>query len=48
MRKSLLLVTAFLISFAGTPSKSADLTLCWAAWDPANALVELSNTKATN
>ena len=21
---------------------AADLTLCWAAWDPANALVELS------
>jgi multiple sugar transport system substrate-binding protein len=23
-------------------AKAADLTLCWAAWDPANALVELS------
>jgi multiple sugar transport system substrate-binding protein len=23
-------------------AQSADLTLCWAAWDPANALVELS------
>ena len=22
--------------------KAAELTLCWAAWDPANALVELS------
>jgi multiple sugar transport system substrate-binding protein len=28
-------------SFAGT-AKADDLTLCWAAWDPANALVELS------
>ena len=28
---------------AGAPSASAaSLTLCWAAWDPANALVELS------
>ena len=34
-------------SFAGatlsaTSAQSADLTLCWAAWDPANALVEMS------
>ena len=25
-----------------TPAQADDLTLCWAAWDPANALVELS------
>ena len=25
-----------------TKANAADLTLCWAAWDPANALVELS------
>ncbi len=25
-----------------TKASAADLTLCWAAWDPANALVELS------
>ena len=25
-----------------THANAADLTLCWAAWDPANALVELS------
>ncbi|SMC72885.1 extracellular solute-binding protein [Rhizobium sp. RU36D] len=25
-----------------TAAKAEDLTLCWAAWDPANALVELS------
>ena len=25
-----------------TNLKAAELTLCWAAWDPANALVELS------
>ena len=30
-------------SAAGTASaQAAELTLCWAAWDPANALVELS------
>ncbi len=27
---------------AGTQASAAELTLCWAAWDPANALVELS------
>lgn len=27
---------------AVTPAMADDLTLCWAAWDPANALVELS------
>ncbi|MBY8975193.1 extracellular solute-binding protein [Rhodobacteraceae bacterium NNCM2] len=27
---------------SGTSAQAADLTLCWAAWDPANALVELS------
>ncbi|WP_077964787.1 ABC transporter substrate-binding protein [Ensifer adhaerens] len=26
----------------GTKAAAAELTLCWAAWDPANALVELS------
>ena len=25
-------------------AQAEDLTLCWAAWDPANALVELSRT----
>ena len=28
-------------SMAGQ-AQADDLTLCWAAWDPANALVELS------
>ena len=28
--------------FAAPSAKADDLTLCWAAWDPANALVELS------
>src|SRR4051794_30759054 len=27
---------------ATTAAQAEDLTLCWAAWDPANALVELS------
>ncbi len=25
-----------------TAAQAEDITLCWAAWDPANALVELS------
>ncbi len=29
-------------SFGASQAQSKDLTLCWAAWDPANALVELS------
>ncbi len=28
--------------FGASSASAADLTLCWAAWDPANALVELS------
>jgi multiple sugar transport system substrate-binding protein len=28
--------------FAASTAMAEDLTLCWAAWDPANALVELS------
>ncbi len=45
MTKSLLLTTASLALALGVSARSAqaeDLTLCWAAWDPANALVELS------
>lgn len=30
-----------LLAMGGT-TQAADLTLCWAAWDPANALIELS------
>ncbi len=30
------------LAIAAAPATAADLTLCWAAWDPANALVELS------
>ena len=29
-------------ALGSTSAKADDLTLCWAAWDPANALVELS------
>ncbi|MCP4383145.1 MAG: extracellular solute-binding protein [Hyphomicrobiales bacterium] len=47
MRKLLTLATALsATAVIGTASvntaQSAELTLCWAAWDPANALVELS------
>ncbi len=30
------------VGFSASTATAADLTLCWAAWDPANALVELS------
>ncbi|KPA23241.1 Bacterial extracellular solute-binding protein [Shimia sp. SK013] len=35
-------VGAILASGLATAAAAEDLTLCWAAWDPANALVELS------
>lgn len=35
-------LVAGVASFGATAAKADDLTLCWAAWDPANALVELS------
>ena len=37
-----LAVAAGMSTFATTAAQAEDLTLCWAAWDPANALVELS------
>ncbi len=33
---------ALLSTGLSTAAQSQELTLCWAAWDPANALVELS------
>ena len=33
---------AILASGLSTAAVAEDLTLCWAAWDPANALIELS------
>ena len=47
MRKLLTLATALSASALASAvsvshSQAAELTLCWAAWDPANALVELS------
>lgn len=39
--KSLLAICA-LAGGSVTSAQAADLTLCWAAWDPANALVEMS------
>ena len=35
-------VAAMAVGFGAGHAKADDLTLCWAAWDPANALVELS------
>ena len=45
MKKTNLLVATALTAASGFAANSAqadDLTLCWAAWDPANALIELS------
>ena len=42
MKKTAIVTAALAVSAAATSANSADLTLCWAAWDPANALVELS------
>ncbi len=45
MKKTNFLMAAALTAvtgFGATNAHAADLTLCWAAWDPANALIELS------
>ncbi len=36
------LTVAGAAAFSAPAAKADDLTLCWAAWDPANALIELS------
>jgi multiple sugar transport system substrate-binding protein len=47
--RNMLFGTAMLAatSLASGPAAAKDLTLCWAAWDPANALVELSKDFTT-
>jgi len=35
-------VSSLMIGGMATSAAAEDLTLCWAAWDPANALIELS------
>ena len=46
--KNLLAVTAIALTGASSSAAVAeDLTLCWASWDPANALVELSKDYET-
>lgn len=45
MKKTHLLAATAMVAASGlaaNDARAADLTLCWAAWDPANALVELS------
>jgi len=43
MKSTLALTAAAALTIGTAPAAQAeDLTLCWAAWDPANALVELS------
>ncbi|PHS78348.1 MAG: ABC transporter substrate-binding protein [Rhodospirillaceae bacterium] len=41
-KKIALTVAAMTLSAAASTAQAEELTLCWAAWDPANALVELS------
>ena len=40
LRNSLVGAAAVALAAATTPLHAKDLTLCWAAWDPANALVD--------
>ncbi len=42
MKRNALWAATALTALAAPAAQAEDLTLCWAAWDPANALVELS------
>ena len=45
MKRTHLLAAGLITAAAGfsaVDAKADELTLCWAAWDPANALIELS------
>ncbi|WP_420413838.1 ABC transporter substrate-binding protein [Roseibium sp.] len=45
MKSAKLLAASALVAASSSfvaPAQAADLTLCWASWDPANALIELS------
>ncbi|MEL6318615.1 MAG: ABC transporter substrate-binding protein, partial [Pseudomonadota bacterium] len=44
MKKTQLIAAATVaaVGLGAAEARAADLTLCWAAWDPANALIELS------
>ncbi|MBL4615204.1 MAG: extracellular solute-binding protein [Magnetovibrio sp.] len=43
MKKKIAVTAALMsLSIATSAAQAEELTLCWAAWDPANALVELS------
>ena len=50
MKTKLLAATALatLSAMAATGARADELTLCWAAWDPANALIELSKDFEAN
>lgn len=41
-KKIAITMAAMALSAAASTAQATELTLCWAAWDPANALVELS------
>jgi multiple sugar transport system substrate-binding protein len=49
LKLAMALSAAGFVTAASSQANAASLTLCWAAWDPANALVELSKdfTKET-
>ncbi len=47
LKKCLLLIAISLVTAPWTFAADNKLTLCWAAWDPANALVELSKDFTT-
>ena len=42
MKRPAILAATALAALGAGAAQAEDLTLCWAAWDPANALVELS------
>src|SRR5260370_30685304 len=46
-RASIIAVSAMLVFPFAAQAQTKTITLCWAAWDPANALVELSKDFTT-
>src|SRR5438046_7479813 len=46
-RASIIAVSAMLAFASAAHAQTKTITLCWAAWDPANALVELSKDFTT-
>jgi hypothetical protein len=42
-KKLTYVVASFAMTTAASAAQAEDLTLCWASWDPANALNELNS-----